>query len=382
MMRLAQRLVDRGDEVGVLSLLPSEAYTDELAALGIPIVHAPNRRHLRGAAYIGFARSALRHWQPDLVLSFLYQANLVTRVGGRVSRVPTVVSSIRNERLGHRGRDVAMRITDRLATVSVTNSASVARTLAQNRVAPRDRLIVIPNGLDLDEHDRSTGDGATTRRALGLRPEQMVWLAIGRLEPQKDQHTLLSAFAQHVGEHPDATLLIAGDGRLRAELATEAQRLGVADSVSFLGIRNDVPSLLGAADAFIQSSAWEGLPNTVIEAMAASLPVVATRVGGTEELVTEGETGFLVAARDGAGLATAMDRLAGLTAEARGAMGARGRQVVEAGYTFDVAAQHWLDLIDALTARRHHAARRRQPMIGDALIRGRSDAVTPTFDGS
>ncbi len=359
LVRLATRLVDRGDEVGILSLLPTWAYAEEVAALGIPIAHAPNRSRLRALTYIAFATRLLRRWQPDIVLSFLYQANVVSRVGGRLAGVPVLVSSVRNERLGGRHRELVLRATDRLATLTTTNSVIVAESLIRRRIVPRHRLQVVPNGLDPTIFDRAATERDRVRGDLGVGPSTFVWLSVARLEPQKDIPTLLRAFALYRQERPDTVLWIAGGGRLLAELEAQAAELECDAALRFLGIRDDVPVLLAACDALVQSSAWEGLPNVVMEAMAAGRPVVATRVGGTAELVDEGQTGLLVAPEDPPALARAMQQLAVLPEAERKVFGERGRAFVAQRHTFESAAEAWLGLLDGLASNVQQPARAR-----------------------
>ncbi len=137
---------------------------------------------------------------------------------------------------------------------------------------------------------------------------------MGRLNPQKNHRLLLDAFA--AAAIPGAHLLIAGEGDLRPELEARSAALGIATTVHFLGVRADVPRLFGAADALVMPSSWEGNPLVVMEAMAAGLPVVATRVGCVPELVSP-DTGKLTEPGDRDGLAMAMTAMAGDLVRAR-----------------------------------------------------------------
>ena len=144
---------------------------------------------------------------------------------------------------------------------------------------------------------------------------------------------------------PDATFVFAGDGPLRIALEAEARRLGVAVRCVFLGQRSDVPALLAAADLFVLPSLYEGLPVSVLEAMAAGRPVVATAIGGTDEAVTSEETGLLVAPRDPAALASAIRRLQADPALARRlAAAARGR--VERDFSSEATARQVMAIYD------------------------------------
>jgi glycosyltransferase involved in cell wall biosynthesis len=343
LVRLAARLVARGDEVLLVSLLPTEAYEKEMAELGVPIVELRGGR-VRSAAFIVEARRVLKRFAPDVVVSFLYQANVVARVAAKLAGVPVVISSIRSEFFGGRARELAMRVTDRLATITTTNSALARDSLARRRVAPSGRLVVVPNGVDVSVFDGI--DRAAARAALGVAADEFVWLAVGRLVVQKDVPNLLDAFAKHRSAHPRSRLCIAGDGALRDEMHAHAAALGLADSVAFLGVRPDVPQLMRAADAFVLSSAWEGLPNVVMEAMAAELPVVSTRVGGVAELVEDPAMGTIVPPRDSAALAAAMNAMAESSAEDRAARGVRARAKIARDWSNESAGDQWLALID------------------------------------
>jgi glycosyltransferase involved in cell wall biosynthesis len=346
LVRLAARLVDHGDDVILVSLLPTQAYEKEMAELGVPIVELRGGR-VRSAAYILEARRILKEFRPDVVVSFLYQANVVARVAAKLAGVPVVISSIRSEFFGGRGRELVMRFTDRLATVTTTNSALARDSLARRKIAPTDRLLVIPNGLDVSVFVAAEAHRTDVRAALRVADDEFLWLATGRLVPQKDVPNLLDAFAKHRAAHSRSRLAIAGDGALRDEMLAHASALGLDDSVMFLGIRDDVPQLMGAADAFVMSSAWEGLPNVVMEAMAAGLPVVSTNVGGVAELVEDPATGALVPPSDPAALAAAMNATVELPATERAARGARARDKIARNWSTQGATDQWLTLIEA-----------------------------------
>jgi glycosyltransferase involved in cell wall biosynthesis len=168
------------------------------------------------------------------------------------------------------------------------------------------------------------------------------------LEEVKDYPTLLQAFSQVAVEHPEAQLVIVGQGTLEAELKQMAGRLGLGDRVRFLGLRTDVASLMNAADAFVMSSAWEGMPMVVLEAQASGLPVVATHVGGIPEVVVPGKTGYLVPPRDPDALADAMKKLMALPPEERIKMGLEGREQVVARYSLEAILDLWEEIYESL----------------------------------
>jgi glycosyltransferase involved in cell wall biosynthesis len=164
---------------------------------------------------------------------------------------------------------------------------------------------------------------------------------VGRFEIAKDYPNLLRAFARVRAARPDAVLVIVGQGSLQGEAETLTAELGLRDAVRFLGARNDVPAVMSAADGYVMSSAWEGMPMVLLEAAAAGLPIVATAVGGNGEVVREGESGFLVPARDPAALGAGMLRLMALPEGERRALGERGREHVRANYGLHRVAERW-----------------------------------------
>jgi glycosyltransferase involved in cell wall biosynthesis len=188
---------------------------------------------------------------------------------------------------------------DRFLPVSDHN----ARRLEALLRWPRRKIEVIRNAIDPAPFTRHP-DLALRRELAGKRP---LVLAVARLDPQKGHRHLLEA----AREVPQAVFALAGDGPERAELENLAARLGIRDRVRFLGDRSDIPDLLAACDVFVLPSLYEGLPISVLEAMAAERPVVATAIGGTDEVVTDGVSGLLVPPADPDAIASALRRLLG-----------------------------------------------------------------------
>jgi glycosyltransferase involved in cell wall biosynthesis len=347
---LAKALLACDYDVRLVSMTPLEEMGRQALAEGLPVTSLDM---VRGRAdWSAFSRlvKLLRSWQPHLLSSFMYHANLMGRLAGRWAGVPLLVTSIRSERNGSPGQDWLMRLTNWMDHCQTTNSQQVADSLRQRGLLSPGKSRVIPNGIDPDALTASAAERVRLRGELKLEQNEFVWLAIGRLLPQKDYPTLLEAFAP-LGRHP-ARLLIAGRGPLLAELQQQVDRLGVSSQTVFLGVRQDIASLLAAADGFVLSSAWEGMPNVVMEALAAAKPVVSTRVGGVAELVQDGKTGWLVPARDPKALSQAMHRLMTLSETERQRMGWAGREHLRAHFGLEAMAHRWMTLYNDLLARK------------------------------
>jgi glycosyltransferase involved in cell wall biosynthesis len=354
-LHLAHALRANGYEVRLVSMTPIEEIGQQALAAGLPIMSLNMRRGR--ADWQSFDRlvSLLRSWQPHLLTTFMYHANLMGRVAGKWAGVPLIVTSIRNERNGGAVHDWLMRLTNWMDHWCTTNSQQVADSLRKRALLVRRKLRVIPNGVDIASLSTSAGERVRMRDELALAPDEFLWLAIGRLWEQKDYPTLLQAF-QPLANAP-ARLAIAGRGPLLDGLKRQAAQLGIASQVRFLGVRHDIAALLGAADGLVLSSAWEGMPNVVMEALAAATPVVATRVGGVSEIVEAGRSGFLVPPGDPNALSQAMRQLMSLSAEQRRQMGLIGREHVAANYSLQAMADRWLALFEELLIQKGYARR-------------------------
>jgi glycosyltransferase involved in cell wall biosynthesis len=193
--------------------------------------------------------------------------------------------------------------------VPVAIAEEVARTFETLYNYPNP--ILIPNGVSIDAFSPDREVRQRVRRELEVEPQTLVFVHVGRFAAVKNHEMLVAAFAQLVGQQPLPTeLWLVGDGELRETVQHQVRALGIESRVRFLGVRSDIPDLLRAADVFVFPSRWEGNPLSVMEAMAAGLPVVATAVGGVPELVEDGASGILVPNEDLHGLVAAMQRMA------------------------------------------------------------------------
>jgi glycosyltransferase involved in cell wall biosynthesis len=228
----------------------------------------------------------------------------------------------------------------------VAVSDDIARGLLEGAWAPAERLHTVLNGVDL-QHFRPSRDRGASRAPLGLPLTVPVIGTVARLSPEKDQFTLLQAFARVRQALPEARLVIVGDGPLRPDLTAQSQELGVAEHTLFLGERSDVAALFGAMDVFCLPSRTEGTSLTLLEAMASGLPVVATAVGGTPEVVEADRSGFLVPPAEPQALADALVRVL-KHPDLADRMGAAGRGIVAARYSLRAMVEQYSELYERM----------------------------------
>ena len=348
----AQELRARGHAVQIVSLTTLGPMGLEARALGIPIESLEMARGVPDPRGMLRLIRLVRAWRPDVLHSHMVHANLMARVLRLFVLLPAVVSTIHNIDEGGRLWMAAYRLTNGLADHMTIISQAAADRFITERIVPKELLTLIPNGVDTNGFRNVPGTARESlRMSLGLQGE-FVWLAVGRFEIAKDYPNMLRGFAAVRRRHPQSVLLLAGRGSLQTETESMVQDLGLQGGVRFLGVRSDVAELMSAADGYVMSSAWEGMPIVLLEAAAAALPIVATLVGGNHEVVCEGESGFLVPPRDSDALGAAMVRLMESSERERRSMGERGREHVQRHYGLSRIVDRWEELYREVLARK------------------------------
>lgn len=246
---------------------------------------------------------------------------LLTEHGRHVPDLPSRKRSVVNRLL--------LRKQDRL----IGCGGAVRQALIDNEGLPAQRVDVIYNGVDLNAFSQATADARTRiRRECGFSEDDFVIVQVARLHELKDHQTALQTIDIARRTIPGVRLLIVGEGDERAAIEASVARHNLQQHVRLTGSRSDVADLLAASDAFLMSSISEGIPLTIIEAMAAELPVVSTAVGGIPEMITSGQNGFLAPARQPAELSRCLVSLAQSPA-LRKKMGAAGRRTAEGQFS-------------------------------------------------
>ena len=317
----------------VVCLDASGLVADAVGSVGVPVETIGTsgsvpRRILRLAR-------RLRQLKPDVVHTHNPQAHVHGALAARLAGVPAVVHTKHGRGIleGHTPAAVT-RLATAWTSRFVAVSEDAARVAMEVERVPAGKVLVIHNGIDVDRYAAAGARSASTKgRAT----------TVGRLDPIKDQSTMLRAVRLVINELPDFQLDIVGDGPSRAELVAECEALGLRDRVRFHGYQADVARYLAAADVFVMSSASEGVPLALLEAMATGLPAVATDVGGMREVIVAGETGMLVPARSPGELARAIVAIASDPA-LRDRMGSAARRRVVDQFNLRTVVSRYEDL--------------------------------------
>ncbi len=253
-------------------------------------------------------RQVFRAYKPDIIHTHRIALRYALLAGlGRQEVIVHTVHSAPETGDGPVGRTI-LRIAARNGVTLVAVGDEIGRSVA--RTCPRTGNVrVIPNGIALDRSSTRNVPSGAIRKQLGIPPDAFVVVNVARLNYPKNQKMLIEALAGLGDRVPPVHALIVGEGPHRSDLETLVARCGLTGRVHFLGQRDDVPALLHASDVFALTSEWEGNPLSVMEAMAAGLPVLATRVGSIPELVEEEVSGLLVSPGDVAGLSAGLSRL-------------------------------------------------------------------------
>jgi glycosyltransferase involved in cell wall biosynthesis len=290
----------------VYCLGPRGHFTDVLEAGGVPVQCLNGHGLLSLPRVLWQLTRALRRSRPVILQTFLFHGNLAGRLAGRLAGVPIVVSGIRVADRRSRWYGRLDHWTNRLVDHNVCVSEGVADFAIQETGLNAAKISVIPNGVNFDAFAQST---PTDLNPFGIRTDAPVVITVGRLEEQKGIEYLLRAAVTVLQSRPDCQFLIVGDGHDRASLHALAATLGIDRRVWFVGSRDDVPGLLRASTVFVLPSLWEGMPNALLEAMAAGVPVIATAVEGSREIVQSEHSGLLVPPADPGELSQAILRL-------------------------------------------------------------------------
>ncbi len=354
----AQAIRAHGSQLTVVSLDRDSGtpIPDELQRLDTTVVRFASRRlldPLRLARLVRF----LRNSHCDVLQTHLTYANILGSLAGRLAGIPTI-GTLHSAAYDTAQQHPLKRLLETWALIYGCRAVVAVGHSVANAHSERlrgARVVVIPNavapGLEMSPDERK-------RIRMGLADETAypLLIAVGRLARPKGYFDLVKAFAKVCETHPAVRLAIAGEGPLCQDLAAEIATLGLDDSLRLLGERDDIPALLKASELFVSASHWEGLPLSVLEAMAAGLPVIATSVGDIPQVVVAG-TGLVVPPHDPTALANAICVLLD-NPEKRAAMGRNAQLHVARHYSVNPWFERYQVLYDEVLSRRSYEVQR------------------------
>jgi glycosyltransferase involved in cell wall biosynthesis len=352
----------------VAYLHPPHELADQLRASGAePIcLDAPTHRGWLQAAKA--LRPILRAQRPDLIQTASFDGHLAARLAGLGLRVPQLSwlvsmeydpASVKAAGWPRRSNIARKWLDSATAKVArarfVACSGAVRRSAAEQLGIADRRMDVIYNPVDPETVRVEPGETETLRRALGLPEEAFVYFTVGRMDAPKDHDTFLRGFARVAAAQPDAYAVLLGHGALETVLPERARALGIADRVRFVPSAPRIAPFLALADAFVFPSLLEGLPVSLLEAMLAGLPSIASDIEPHVEVMRDAETGLLFPRGSDEALAEAMVRLHG-DADLRARLGAAAKAEAEANFTTDVIVPQWEAVYERLAAPRRSPA--------------------------
>lgn len=341
---LLVRGLDRRFQPDVVSLSEGGFWAREIEKLGIPVLALPRRRSWDLGRLVRLVRH-LRRRRPALVYSLGFAANTYGRIAGLCARVPRLVTGWRGLEASplHRLMEVVLaRATDRV----VCNSRAVLDDVLAHYPIPRERAVLIVNGVE--PVTAAEDERARVRAEWGAGTSTLVAGTVARLGKDKNPMLFLEAASRVQTVRPDILFVLVGGGPLAPLVEAAAAELGL-HNLRLLGERTDARRLYPGFDIFLLTSHREGMPNAVLEAMSAGIPCVVTSVGGSREVVLDGETGFHVPPGDADVMAARILELAA-SPEMRGRLGTAGRARARQDYSPEKMIRDHETLFDRLIA--------------------------------
>ena len=294
---------------------------------------------------------ALKDFRPDIVHTHLHVLRYALP-SMLLLKQDSLLHTVHN--LAEREIEPGLRWFQRYALHRGVVPVAVAEEVALSveRLYGIQRCRVISNGIPTDRYAQPQTPRKEWRAKEGFEDDDVLFVCVARFAPQKNHALLVKAFAQGPASNPNAHLVLVGEGALQDRLEEQAKDLGLARQVHFLGLRTDIPDVLGATDVFVLSSDYEGNPLSVMEAMAAGLPIVSTAAGGVPDLIESGKEGYLVQPADFQGLSDSMAALS-RNREARHSLGLAAARRARKNYDVSMMVQAYEEVYESLADQAH-----------------------------
>ncbi len=315
-----------------------------LREAGYEVLYLSNAKKLSAFRFSVVFRlvKILKERKVDVLHCHAHKATIYGAMAGALAGTPVVLAHVHG--LG-RSRNLRRKLTNFLLFREIDRIICVADSvkedvLRSNWRLPAEKAAVLENSVDYDRFAGVSISKADARQMLGLSSDAFVFGTIARFGPFKGHNFLVSAFEKVKTEIPSAHLILVGEGPFKQDIQQQAAAAGIAEAVPFLGQRSDIPELLRAMHAFVLPSIGsEGMPRVLLEAMAVGVPCIGTDVGGTPELLRDGDTGCIVPPRDADALAGAMMTLVNMPEQELKGLVERARESIRTHFSHDVVAK-------------------------------------------
>lgn len=291
----------------------------------------------------------IRNGNYDLVHTHTSKGGFLGRLAAKITGVPAIIHTVHGFAFHEHSSRAALLFYVTLEKIAAYCCDRMISVNHEDRlkaielgIAGPDKIITIQNGIDTTPFDRRFNRGKI-RREFGVEEDQLLIGTVARLAPQKAPFDFVHAAAYALAHRSDLKFIMVGDGPLRAETEQLIRQLDLSDYIIVTGHRTDVPELLAAMDVFMLTSLWEGLPISLLEAMAMSKPVIVTDIKGSREVVKNGETGYLVPPKDPEAAGEALLKMLAAGEEAK-KMGARGRHLVDEVFNAKTMTQNTISV--------------------------------------
>lgn len=286
-------------------------------------------------------KSICQEFQPDVIHAHMFHAIILARLSKFFYAIPKLICTAHSKAYGGFNRALLYKITDHFSDINTNVSYEATDFFIKNKVFKRHNTVTVTNGVDTQKFISNFSQREKYRKEFNLSGNDKIFIAVGRFNQAKDYPNLITAF-QKVSQMQTVKLFIVGDGELRAQIENLIDDYQLNDKVILLGIRRDITDLLNMADYFILSSAWEGLPTVLMEAMATEKIVITTDCGGAREIVNNQE--YLVPTKDSDALTQKMLEVIEINQQDCEQIGKINRQRVIDHYSLDAMVGQWLKL--------------------------------------
>lgn len=338
----------------VYSLSGEGKIADKLRGKGIEVVCLGAKNKFDISVFFKLLE-LLKHQKPHILHTYLFHANFVGRIAGRLVGIPIIISTLQvmeKEKIYHLYFDM---LTQWMIDKEICVSKELEKFTRKKARISASKLITIYNAVDIGSvKPLSKEEKSELMRELSLDKFHPIIGTVARLTTQKGIPYLLKAFQLILKDFPDCFLLIVGQGTEKKELETLSEQLGISSNVKFLGFREDVNEIMNLMDVFVLPSLWEGFPLTILEAQALGKSVVATSVSGSKEIIRDGENGFLVSPKDSQSLAHCINILL-KNPKMREEFGKKGKEFVSKNFSLDRMVKDTEELYEDLIINKHLA---------------------------